>query len=110
MEAEIASLRTQTDSHKQELRDIWERLQKATIADSKLELILYRLDELTKALDRHDAAETERFNSHDKRIVDLETVRAEQDGAWKAVVGVASSIGAVVGAVAAAAIEHYIKP
>ena len=112
MEAEVASLKAQTEANGRDLRDIWERLQKTTAADSKLELILYRLDELTKALDRHDLAETERHAAHEGRISALEKARleheAERKGAWRVIAAQGAAVGAIVSAGVTALAEHFL--
>ena len=75
---------------------------------SKLDQILYRLEELKAALLARDLAGGARDAVRDLRVVALELRSAEQKGALGVVAIVAAVVGSVVGAVAATALEHFL--
>jgi hypothetical protein len=108
MEADVARLTEKTEAHDRALADVWKILQEAHSTSSKLDLILYRLDEQKTALTAHDLAETQRNALHETRISALETHNAEQKGMWKTITAMAATVGAVFGAAAAATLNHFL--
>lgn len=109
VESEVGALKEKTETHGQALRDIWKILQETNTTASKLDLILYRLDEQARALASHDAAETDRHNAHETRIKNLEDSRAEHKGAWKIIAAQAAGVGALVSALIVAIAEHLLS-
>ena len=82
--------------------------QRTDALGSKLDQILYRLEELKAALLARDLAGVARDAVRDLRVAALELRSAEQKGALGVVAIVAAAVGSVVGAVAATALEHFL--
>lgn len=108
MESDVARLTEKVEAHERALADVWKILQEAHNTSAKLDLILYRLDEQKTALTAHDLAETSRNAAHETRIAALETHNAEQKGVWKTITAVAATVGALGGALATTAMNHFM--
>ena len=108
MEAEVAGLKAQTNANGDALRDIWEIIRKLSAGESKQDLILYRIDELTRKLAEHDVAETTRHATHEDRITTLERARSESKGAWRVVAAQGALVGALVSGGLTALLEHFL--
>ena len=108
MEAEVARLVEKTDTHGRSLDTIWQLLQKASESSSKQDLILFRLDEMSKKFDSHDTEETKRTADHETRLSELEKTDREFRGAFRAVVSGVALIGSLIGGGVTALFEHYL--
>ena len=99
VEAEVASLKATVDNLVSSVAHQWTVIQKLSEHEQNDRLILYKLGEVEKKLDKHDNAETERSESHHERITKLESARDEFNGTYKAVIGGVALIASLVGGV-----------
>lgn len=99
METDIAQLKATVSVLDRQVGDQWDMLRKISENEKNDQLILYKLEELTKKLDSHDRAEIVRTKAHEERLTSLEQRYNEFQGAFKALTTGAGLLGSLVGGV-----------
>ena len=98
-EADLASLKATVENLVQSVAHQWTVIQKLSEHEQNDRLILYKLGEVEKKLDAHDAAENKRTADHHDRINKLESARDEFNGTYRAIIGGVALVASLVGGV-----------